>query len=531
MSRTFVQQDTQIYSSPTYNDALAAGSTLQSGAANLQDDLNGLRSQMKRVIHAGSAGNWYDAIPFPGGSSARGIEQLATDLYDIEQHKFLFRASVLTDITVPGAQNWVVLTVASNETPTEVAAVGAGTANGAVVASLAGSTGAHALTAVSGANVLSPKNLCLVIDGSTGQPLQASTGAGIGKDVYGLLQAQSGVVDGDAFTDSTKRVQISFVTANATDDALIAAPVVDVAGKSFNYAYARRLNLDALPEQAFLSGVFVDQTVAGSDVTLDRAVDSQVGAVTQTDRSIDWRISNTYTFKFQNSAGGQDFFSIAPTVAGTTLSTNVTDESHATTNPATFNRGLSVATASTQLNLGTTAGQIDSSGALTLASNAAANIRMLAANEIYFDDVNQTGSTWADTLGIKLSDTTAEWDNYKSAFGEVSLLSAVYQARNTTSRSKTIAVVVPATIAADVNVTGAASPNLDAQLGDYSARTFTTGVDIFLNGVLLRNGANSGTTHDVYPGTSPANGDLKFKFGLKGGATPDVITMILPLQN
>jgi hypothetical protein len=44
----------------------------------------------------------------------------------------------------------------------------------------------------------------------------------------------------------------------------------------------------------------------------------------------------------------------------------------------------------------------------------------------------------------------------------------------------------------------------------------------------MRNGANSAANHDVYPGTSPANGDLKFEFALKGtGSHPDVITMTI----
>jgi hypothetical protein len=57
-------------------------------------------------------------------------------------------------------------------------------------------------------------------------------------------------------------------------------------------------------------------------------------------------------------------------------------------------------------------------------------------------------------------------------------------------------------------------------------------VDVYLNGILLRNGANSGSNHDVYPGTTPANGDLKFEFNLKGGgAKNDVITMVVWAQS
>ena len=56
---------------------------------------------------------------------------------------------------------------------------------------------------------------------------------------------------------------------------------------------------------------------------------------------------------------------------------------------------------------------------------------------------------------------------------------------------------------------------------------FVDDVDVFLNGVLLRNGADSSANHDVYPGDTPADGDLKFEFIVKGtGGNPDVITMI-----
>ena len=56
--------------------------------------------------------------------------------------------------------------------------------------------------------------------------------------------------------------------------------------------------------------------------------------------------------------------------------------------------------------------------------------------------------------------------------------------------------------------------------------TFVTDVDVYFNGMLLWPAA--GATEDVYPGDTPANGDLKFTFTVKdgGGVNPDVITMI-----
>jgi hypothetical protein len=57
---------------------------------------------------------------------------------------------------------------------------------------------------------------------------------------------------------------------------------------------------------------------------------------------------------------------------------------------------------------------------------------------------------------------------------------------------------------------------------------FVTDVDVFVNGVLLRNGANAAANEDVYPGTDPSTGDLRFEFTLKGtGSKPDVVTVVV----
>jgi hypothetical protein len=642
VGRTFIEQDTQIYSSDTYSDALAAGSTLQSGAANLQDDLNSIRSQLKRAIWDDGAGNWYDDIPTIN-SKKRAIRDLNFDLDDLENKRFLFRSQILTDITVPaavaatgtitavaganlvdgetftlndgvntptvfefdsgggvtganvavpftggdsaatvaasiqsaingvgstllitassgggavtnlthdrkgtvgnnaitdsvsdvgftttgmsgGAGDIKVLSQAGSETPTETAAVDTGTAVGVVVATLAADVGHHSLTEVSGPNAISPKSIALVRDAVTGQPLQN----GNGKDIFALVQAESGVVDGDSFNDTNHQVQLSFVAENAAGNDLEHVDAVYTGGKVINYAYTRRIDLDSIPETAFLSGVFIDQSASSTDVTLDRAIDNQVGPATQTDRNIRWQITDTFSLDFEDSTGARNLLSIAPNVAGDAVTVDADTITFTNpTNATTFTNGVSFDTSGTQLNVGVTAGQVDSAGALTLLSGGSSNLTVRAAGEVYLDDSNQTGSTWTDTNGIKLSDTTAEWDNFKTQFGEVSLLNAIYQARRG-ARNKGVAVATT-NIAADTNVTGAGgTPNVDAQLPSYNGADFVANVDVYLNGILLRNGANSGANHDVYPGTTPANGDLKFEFNLKGGGSKnDVITMVV----
>ena len=64
---------------------------------------------------------------------------------------------------------------------------------------------------------------------------------------------------------------------------------------------------------------------------------------------------------------------------------------------------------------------ISSSGDIALDAEAAGS-----GGEITLTDDNRNGSTWVATK-IKFSDTTAEWNTFKTNFGEVSLLNAINQ--------------------------------------------------------------------------------------------------------
>ena len=109
-------------------------------------------------------------------------------------------------------------------------------------------------------------------------------------------------------------------------------------------------------------------------------------------------------------------------------------------------------------------------------------------------------------------------------FGEVSLLAAIVQASNVGGITK-VCANVSANVAADVDVSNS-DANLDAALGDLSGGSFVGDHDIFLNGQLLRSGANAAANNDVYPGTdldNTADAQLKFEFKLK---TLDVICVL-----
>jgi hypothetical protein len=53
-------QETQVGNSDLYDDEAGTGVALETGAHNLRDDLNALRSQAKRIIHGDEDGDWYD---------------------------------------------------------------------------------------------------------------------------------------------------------------------------------------------------------------------------------------------------------------------------------------------------------------------------------------------------------------------------------------------------------------------------------------------------------------------------------------
>jgi hypothetical protein len=414
-----------------------------------------------------------------------------------------------------GAGDMVILTLGQLPSNT-TAAIGAVTTLGTVAANNP-TFGTIHLAEISGSTAISPKNLCTIVNGTTRDPILSS-----GRTIYALFQSES-ATDGSTLTGTTpNRAQLSFVRINSTGDDLEFVPGTDIGGQTVNYCSNTRKALEDLNEQDFLSGAEVD-VPSSATVTRQIAYDNQgttpVNLTTNATLDLEgpgfvWAVRDdleAFLFRIiEGSAGGTSEIEF-----GTDVDTFDND---AVVND--FRTGLRAATGTTRIDVGVTAGTIETTGA--------ADLRVLGAGELYLDDGNQTGSTWAQTSGIKLSDTTLEWDNFETAFGEVSLLNAIVQAKKKENRTKGVAVVTTA-IAADVNVTGAGmSPNIDATLPSYThVNTFVADVDVFLNGVLMRNGANAAANHDVYPGDSAADGDLKFEFNLKASGNPDVITSVV----
>lgn len=420
--------------------------------------------------------------------------------------------------TLTGGSGGDVVILSLAQLPTNTtAAVGVVTTLGTVVAQ-ATTFGTAGLAEVVGPTAVSPKNLMQIVDGATRDPILDATN----RQVWGLLQTENGT-DGHTMTGTTpNRAQISFVVVSTTGDDLELANGTAMGGKTFNFCSRERVRLEDLTEADFLRGAIVD-TPTGSTVTRQVGYDNQgttpVDLTTNATLDLEgpgliWAIRDDLQANLfriiEGSAGGTSEVHLGTDVDIFNSDAVVND----------FAEGIRVDSAGQRINIGETAGLIESTGANDL--------RVLGAGELYLDDGNQTGSTWAQTAGIKLSDTTAEWDAFETAFGEVSILNAIVQAKKKENRTKGVAVVT-ANTAADTDVGGVGGgANLDAQLPAYNHVTsFVDDVDVYLNGVLMRNGANAAANHDVYPGTSPTDGQIKFEFAIKAGGNPDVITMIV----
>jgi hypothetical protein len=132
--------------------------------------------------------------------------------------------------------------------------------------------------------------------------------------------------------------------------------------------------------------------------------------------------------------------------------------------------------------------------------------------ELYFADENAVPGGWSNALGIKLSDSAAEWTNFESAFGEVSLLAAIYQAGSATNAvNKYVKAILAPGVAADAAT--AIGGGLDfAVVGDMAKK-----VDVFLNGQMMVSGSSSDYT---VGGTD----NVTFKFALEAG---DVVAVVV----
>lgn len=415
-----------------------------------------------------------------------------------------------------GSGDIVVLGVGEIPTVT-TAAVGNVTTLGTVVAYNA-SFGAATLAEVAGSTHVTPKNLCEIVDWATRDPILTLDG----RRVYALLQSEN-ATNGHTITATTPdRVQLTFVVLDGTADDLEIIPTSEMGGKQIMYTYTERTYLLALNEQDFLRGAVVDVGAGAVTPTRQNSYDNQgttpveLGNNAYLDLNsagIVWDIrdlTNTDVFKItEGSTGGTTTVQVA--AATDFFDVNAVDND--------FLAGMTVRSGGARpIDIGVNDGIIETT---------AGALEVQAKTTLSFDDGNKPGG-WSLAEGVHLSDSGAEWTAFETAFGEVSLINAITQAYSKQKRSKVQAILTADVLATnDVNgPIGAGNTNVNLLPFNTVPTGFVTDVEVYLNGELLRNA--TGATEDVYPGSTPANGDLKFTFKLKGtGAKPDQLTVVV----
>ena len=490
MPLTLMRQDHIRTEGSSIDDSLTP-SDHDSSAVTLEDTVNYLASQLADIL---GETNWENAPDLSIATMAAktwlddklGLRRL--------QHA---TASAPKDITVPSSQNYVVLSAASSEPPSRDAAFGS-TTIGAVCAELGvGELGSHQLTEITGLTTLSPKNLCLIWDGSTGDPIESSN-----RQVYALLQIENGAVDGDPFDDTNNQGQLSFVRPNATYDDLEACPVADIETKVINYAYADREYLVNWSEQDWLQDFsLVDMAAAGVAISMDTAYDGG-SVVAVDDTNVEFRLTDDKTFEVSDSSGTAKILQVQALSAGDEVEINglldLNGDLDGGSNKATFN----------SVEIGGAAGRVSST----------TNLDLQAAADILF--------TTSRESGLALDDATA--GAISALFGQsfASVSAAIKYAGEHGGVDLTIGVFVASSnYAQDANIPGGAG-GLDISSPHSIDMNTPSGVDtiIFFNGQLMY-GGNVTTQNDVYAGDTPANGDIKVDHP-RGVRTGDILIAI-----
>ncbi len=488
-------------------DNLIAAITLGAGSGTLYAAATTLHPT---VTAAAGAGDTMDATAKVDGTAGNTIATTET----------LTNGSWGAATLTGGAGDVVIL--GAGELPGNlVAAVGNVTTRGTIVAYEA-NFGTATLTDVVGGDTLTPKNLCKIADSATGEPILD----GSANEIHALIQSEF-ATDGTTITETTpNRVQLSFVVHNSTNDDLILVDGQYIGGKTIDYSPVERYAFEDIPEHAWLGDDFID---AGGGAVTRQDVYNNQGTVPVdliTNATLDLEGAGL-VWSIRDDAQAT-LFSITEGSAGGTSTVALGGDVDVFDNNAVSNLfagPLTVDDDGTDIEIGVTAGQINTTGT--------DDFELQAGGELYLDDGNRTGSTWA-TDGIKLSDTTAEWDLFETTFGgEVSLLNAITQAYTEQARNKVYANVITADISANTLITGAAgSPNISAQLPSYKGLSFINDVEVFINGQLQRPGVDAAANNDVYPSAveaEQADGAFYCEYALRyrGGTDPDVVAMVV----
>jgi len=349
-----------------------------------------------------------------------------------------------------------------------------------------------------------------VVDGSTRDPILSD-----GRRIYGLLQGESGLADGDTILIGTPdRVQVTFVRINAAGDDLETIEGADLGSQSVNLCFTERKALDDLTEQDFLRGAVTD-VPSSSVVTRQAGYDNQgtIPVDLTTNATLDlegaglvWSIRDdleALLFRIlEGSAGGTSEVQLGSAVDVFNVDAIVNN----------FDAGISARTGGTRpIDVGVTDGVIEST---------AGDLELQAAAELFLDDGNRGASTFS--VPWKITEDAAEWSALDTTFGEVSLAAMLVAAYNSSSRTRVDSIVSPANIAANADVNGPGTPHANVTVDLLPFNIAGIGaLEVFLNGELLK------TADDYIADGTPVDGDLQFTFILKGtGTKPDQLTVI-----
>lgn len=468
-----------------WDDTKAPGSTLQSSAVDLEDTVESIISQLQNML---GETKWYDTP----ADTINNLEGRAT----LEGKNILKRKQLLVDVAVTGGNSFVLL--GAGEFPSEVKAI-ATSVKGAVTAQLAGSVGSHDLAEIAGPNALQPKNLVAVRDGTTGDEITSA-----GRTVWGLLQVGSSGTDGTAFAASgAEQGQISFVRPNATYDDFELCPSADIGGKTINYSYVIRNDLNSMPESAFLPESLFADAPAAAAVSMDGAYDG--GSIVDVDDTdVEFRLTDTKEFSVTDLTGAAKILRVQALSGGDEVEINglldMNGDIDGGVNKAEFN----------SVQIGNVAGQIDrTAGDLILKTITSGDVRLESVDDVIFKTVRQT-------TDLPLDDATAGPISALPGGPHASIAAAIKHAIETGS-SFVLGVYVHSggVVLAGTNVPGVTSPVDYTSPHSFDMNT-PANVDTFIifNGRVLY-GGNASVNNDVYPGTTPASGDLKFAFNTK----------------
>ena len=406
MTRTRITQSILIYASDTYDDTITPSlANFETNPINAEEDFNNIRSMLSQLRDV-QTGNWDDVLTAPvalEAGVARGVQNLNDALHAVEKKRVLKCIWGLNSIA-GGAGQGVILGAGELPGHTTIA-VGAVTTLGTVAAEATTFATFSAADVVAGSTAISPRNLVQLVDAVTRDPLTDA-----GDQIYGLLQSENSA-DGHTATDTTpNRLQISFVkVTGGTALGLITAGALN--GVDFDYCYVERVRLEDLNEADFLGGANID-VPSGTTVTRQVAYDNQ--GTTPVDLTtnafldlegpgLSYQIRDDLEAILlaitEGSAGGTSVFQLGAAVDTFDVDAIVND----------FANGARFDTGGERINVGETAGVIESTGANDLT--------LLGAAELFVDDGTRGASTFS--VPLKLSEDSAEWSDFETEFGDV----------------------------------------------------------------------------------------------------------------